>query len=60
MYGYTTAAISKLKIMTMSNGRKTRIVDKDVKCEKRECMVHVGDTAESKAISKSTTFFEFA
>lgn len=60
MYGYTTAAISKLKIVTMSNGRKTRIVDNDVNCKRRECMVHVGDTAESKTISKSTTFFEFA
>jgi hypothetical protein len=59
MNGEKTAAISKLKIMTMSNGRKTRIVN-DVKCKGRECMVHVGDTAESKAISKSTTFFEFA
>ena len=60
MYGDTTDAISKLKIMTMSNGRKTRIVKNNIRCDGRECKVSVRDTAESKAISKSTTFFEFA
>lgn len=55
MYGATTDAISKLKIITMSNGRKTRIANTNLDCKRRECMVSVGDTAESKAVSKSTS-----